>query len=122
MDPASIDKSNLDVTRALPFFYHLSAEGLTDELRRRVREEFDIIISVGASFCKVFAKMGSDYRKPEATTVITRENYRKILWPLPVSDLLFAGEAAVKKLNRGEIHRIGDLARSSPEAVRVIPS
>lgn len=117
VEPASIDESYLDVTQALPF-YGLTPRALADELRRRVREEIGITISVGASFCKVFAKMGSDYKKPDATTVVTRENYRDLLWPLPVSDLLFAGGAAVKKLNGKGIRTIGDLAQARPEDVR----
>ena len=74
-----------------------------------------ITISVGISFCKVFAKMGSDYKKPDATTLITRENYKELLWPMPVSELLFAGHAAAKRLNQKDIHTIGDLAQSTPE-------
>jgi len=117
VEPASIDESYLDVTRALPF-YRLSPEELADELRRRVRTEIGITISVGVSFCKVFAKMGSDYKKPDATTIITRDNFRQLLWPLPVSDLLFAGGAAVKKLRGRGVETIGDLARSAPEELR----
>ena len=119
VEPASIDESYLDVTQALPF-YRLTPTALADELRRRVREEIGITISVGVSFCKVFAKMGSDYKKPDATTLITRENYRDLLWPLPVSDLLFAGQAAVKALERRDIRTIGDLARALPERLRAI--
>lgn len=117
VEPASIDESYLDVTQALPF-YHLTPRELADELRRRVREEIGITISVGVSFCKPFAKMASDYKKPDATTVITRENYRDILWPLPVSDLLFAGHAAVKKLNDRAIRTIGDLAQMPQASLR----
>lgn len=117
VEPASIDESYLDVTQALPF-YGLTGEQLAGELRRRVREEIGITISVGVSFCKVFAKMGSDYKKPDATTVISRDNFRDLLWPLPVSDLLFAGRAAVGKLNRKGIRTIGDLAQAPPEALR----
>lgn len=116
VEPASIDESFLDVTRALPF-YRLTPRQLADELRGRVRTEIGITISVGVSFCKVFAKMGSDYKKPDATTVITRDNYQELLWPLPVSDLFFAGEAAVKKLNQRDIRTIGDLALSRPEDI-----
>ena len=119
VEPASIDESYLDVTEALPF-YGLAPRALADELRRRVREEIGITISVGVSFCKVFAKMGSDYKKPDATTVITRENYRQLLWPLPVSDLLFAGAAAVKRLHGRQILTIGDLARADPEDIRTL--
>ncbi len=116
VEPASIDESYLDVTQALPF-YGLTPRELADELRRRVREEIGITISVGVSFCKIFAKMGSDYKKPDATTVITRENYRDMLWPLPVSDLLFAGKAAVKRLNKKEIRTIGDLAQTPADDI-----
>ena len=114
VEPASIDESYLDMTQALPFF-NLSPRELADELRERVKREIGITISVGVSFCKVFAKMGSDYKKPDATTLITRENYRDLLWPMPVSDLLFAGHAAVKRLNQEDIHTIGDLAQSPQE-------
>jgi DNA polymerase-4 len=73
---------------------------LADELRRRMREEIGITISVGVSFCKVLAKMGSDYRKPDATTLITRENFKDLLWPLPVGELFMAGKAAVATMNK----------------------
>lgn len=109
VEPASIDESYLDMTAALPF-YHLTAKELADELRRRIREEIGITISVGVAFCKVFAKMASDYKKPDATTVITRSNYKEILWPLSVSDLLYAGHATVKKLYKEGVRTIGDLA------------
>ena len=89
VEPASIDESYLDMTGA-PEFYHLSPRELADTVRERVRREIGITISVGVSFNKVFAKMGSDYKKPDATTVITEDNFKEILWPLPVSDLLFA--------------------------------
>ena len=119
VEPASIDESYLDMTQALPF-YRRTAAALADELRGRVRSEVGITISVGVSFCKIFAKMGSDYKKPDATTCVTRENYRDLLWPLQVSDLLFAGKAAVQKLHKREIRTIGDLARAQPEALRDI--
>lgn len=89
VEPASIDESYLDMTGA-PGFYGLSPRELADLLRRRVREEIGITISVGVSFCKVFAKMGSDYRKPDATTLIFRENYQEMLYPLPVATMLYA--------------------------------
>ena len=119
VEPASIDESYLDVTQALPF-YRLSARALADELRARVKDEIGITISVGVSFCKVFAKMGSDYKKPDATTVIGRDDYQALLWPLPVSDLLFAGAAAVKKLRGKDIRTIGDLAQTPPETLAVL--
>ncbi|MBR1560892.1 MAG: DNA polymerase IV [Clostridia bacterium] len=117
VEPASIDESFLDVTEALPF-YGLTARDFADQLRERVKAEIGITISVGVSFCKVFAKMGSDYKKPDATTLVTRENYRDLLWPLPVGDLFFAGHAAAEKLIRHDIRTIGDLANADPAEVQ----
>lgn len=114
VEPFSIDESWLDVTGSLHLF-HADGKALADELRRRLRSELGLTISVGVSFNKVFAKLGSDYKKPDATTVITRENYREVVWPLPVSDLLFVGKAAARQLGRYGIETIGDLARARPE-------
>lgn len=109
LEPASIDESYLDMTGAAEYF-HTTPALLADSIRKRVREEIGLTISIGVSFCKFFAKMGSDYKKPDATTLITEENFRSLLWPLPVSDLLFAGRATVEQLNRKNIFLIGDLA------------
>ena len=114
----SIDESWLDVTASRMLFG--DGPAIADELRRRVREELGLTISVGVSFNKVFAKMGSDYKKPDATTVITRENYRDILWPLPVSDLLFVGQSAKGALEAGYIHTIGELAQTPVERVTAL--
>ncbi len=111
VEPFSIDESWLDVTGSLHLF-HTDGKGLADQVRQTVREELGLTISVGVSFNKIFAKMGSDYKKPDATTVITRDNYRELLWPLPVNDLIFVGHAASKTLSGLGIHTIGDLARS----------
>jgi len=104
----SIDESWLDVTGSRMLFGN--GVEIADLLRRRVREETGVTISVGVSDNKTWAKMGSDYRKPDATTEITRENYKDILWPLPVSELLYAGKATVEILKKKNIHTIGDLA------------
>lgn len=116
VEPFSIDESWLDVTGSLALF-HTDGKGLADMLRRQVREELGLTISVGVSFNKIFAKMGSDYKKPDATTVITRENYRALLWPLPVRDLIFVGRAAAKTLGDYGIRTIGDLAGTDREAL-----
>ena len=117
VEPASIDESYLDMTGA-PAFYGLTDWQLADALRDRIRTEIGVTISVGVSYNKLFAKMGSDYKKPDATTVITPDNYRDILWPLPVSDLMFAGKAAVTVLNQKSIQTIGDLACQPRERLR----
>ena len=105
-----IDECWLDVTGSQRLF----GDGVTiaDDIRRRIREELGVTASVGVSYNKIFAKMGSDYKKPDATTLITEENFRSLLWPLPVSDLLFVGRATEKKLNLWGIRTIGDLAQA----------
>ena len=109
VEPASIDESYLDLTGTLDY-YRMSAKELADSIRARVKREIGITISVGVAGNKIFAKMGSDYKKPDATTVILGEDYKTILWPLPVSDLMFAGKASVKLLNQKGIRTVGDLA------------
>ena len=109
VEPFGIDESWLDVTGSLHLFSG-DATALADALRHRVREELGLTLSVGVSFNKVFAKLGSDYKKPDATTVISRENWKEIVWPLPVGDLLFVGGAARKLLAQYGVKTIGDLA------------
>ena len=117
VEPASIDESYLDLTGTLEY-YRMTARELADAVRERVKQEIGITISVGVSDNKIFAKMGSDYRKPDATTVILGGDYRTILWPLPVSDLMFAGRASVRLLNEKQIFTVGDLARQEKERIR----
>lgn len=83
-----------------------------DRLRERIKFELGVTISVGVSYNKIFAKLGSDMKKPDATTVITRDNYKNIVWPLPASDLLFVGPATTRKLVKYGIHTIGQLAHT----------
>ncbi len=109
VEPASIDESYLDVTNTLHLFGYSPRE-LADVLRKRIREEIGVTISVGVSFCKTFAKFGSDYKKPDATTVISCENYKEIMFPLPVSEMLMAGKKTVEKLSSLGIETIGQLA------------
>ena len=61
--------------------------------------------------------MGSEYKKPDATTEITRENYKEILWPLPVSELFFCGESTAQKLTEIGIPTIGALAQADPDVL-----
>ena len=109
IEPFGIDESWLDVTGSLHLFGG-DPKGLADRIRNTVREELGLTISVGVSFNKIFAKMGSDYKKPDATTVISRENFKEIVWPLPVTDLLFVGRAAARVLAQYGVTTIGALA------------
>ena len=109
--PFGIDESWLDVTGTLHLFGKNGRE-LADELREVIRTELGLTISVGVSYNKVFAKLGSDYKKPDATTVIAPSNWQSIVWPLPVSDLLFVGRASQRILHRYGIETIGQLAHA----------
>ena len=112
-----IDESWLDVTHTLHLFGG-DAKALADAIRQRIKRELGLTLSVGVSFNKAFAKLGSDYKKPDATTVISRENWKSIVWPLPVGDLLDVGGAARKILGQYGIRTIGQLAacpREMPE-------
>ena len=117
VEPASIDESYLDLTGTLDY-YEMTVCELADSIRERVKREIGITISVGVASNKIFAKMGSDYKKPDATTVILGDDYKRILWPLPVSDLMFAGKASVKLLNEKGIATVGDLALQPKERIR----
>ena len=112
VEPFSIDESWLDVTGSRTLFG--SGETIADAIRKAVREELGITVSAGVSFNKIFAKMGSGYKKPDATTVISRENYRQLLWPLPISEMIFVGKASRTALRELGIYTIGDLARAEP--------
>ena len=114
VEPFGIDESWLDVSGTLHLFGG-DPVALADEIRRRMRQEFGLTISVGISFNKIFAKLGSDYKKPDATTWISRDNYQQLVWPLPVTDLLYVGRSAAETLERVGVRTIGDLARFDRE-------
>ena len=114
VEPFGIDESWLDITGSMHLFGG-DARDIADELRAVVRREERLTISVGVSFNKVFAKLGSDYKKPDATTVISRENWRDMVWPLPVGDLLYVGRAARRTLAQYGVETIGQLAACKPE-------
>lgn len=109
VEPFGIDESWLDITETMHLFGG-SGQKIADRIRQQIREELGLTISVGVSFNKIFAKLGSDYKKPNATTVITRENYRQLLYPLPVSALLYVGHAAENTLRSMGVRTIGELA------------
>ena len=111
VEPFSIDESWLDVTASVKLFG--SGRDIADRIRERVRSELGLTLSAGVSYNKIFAKMGSEYKKPDATTEITRENYKKLLWPQPVENMFFVGFATAQKLRSAGISTIGDLASAS---------
>ena len=116
VEPFSIDESWLDVTGSRELFG--GGKKIADELRKAVREETGVTISVGVSFNKVFAKLGSDYKKPDAVTVFGREQMESVIWKLPAQALLFVGPHTEKTLEKFGIHTIGDIARMELPAMR----
>ena len=111
-----IDEVWIDVTEIVGRY--ASPRALADEIRNRIREEVGITASIGVSFNKVFAKLGSDYKKPDATTVITRENMKEIVFPLPVEDLLYVGRKTTVKMHQLGIYTIGECARYDVSILR----
>ena len=108
-EPYGIDESWLDVTNSCS----LKGDGLhiAQEISNRMKKELGITVSVGVSFNKIFAKLGSDYKKPDAITTMYESEFRQKAWQLPVSDLLYVGRSTNKKLKSLGIHTIGGLAQ-----------
>ena len=111
VEPFGIDESWLDITNTYMLFAD-SPKQLADQLRDRIKYETGLTISVGVSFNKIFAKLGSDYKKPDATTVIDKENYKDIVWPLPVQDMIYVGKSTAAALKEMGITTIGQLAQT----------
>ena len=108
IESCSIDECALDVTESVRLFG--SGGEIAEKIRRAVKEELRLTVSVGVSFNKVFAKLASELKKPDAVTVISRENYREKIFPLPVTDLLLVGKATAEILRSRGIRTIGELA------------
>lgn len=119
VEPFGIDESWLDITGSMHLFGG-DGKAIADQLRQRLREELGLTISVGVSFNKIFAKLGSDYKKPDATTVIDRDNWQRIVWPLPVGDLLGVGRSTQKLLRQYGVETIGQLAAFPRETLETL--
>lgn len=117
IEPFGIDESWIDVSDSATLYG--GGESIAEEIRQRVKQELGITVSIGVSFNKVFAKLGSDYKKPDAVTVITKDNYKEIVWPLPANDLLFIGPATYKKLQSKYRETIGDVANTEIEKLQM---
>ena len=109
-EPYGIDECWLDVTDSKI----IKGDGLTiaKEISNRMKKELGVTVSIGVSFNKIFAKLGSDYKKPDAITTMYKEEFKTKAWQLPVSDLLYVGRATNSKMQKYGIHTIGDLART----------
>ncbi len=111
IEPFGIDESWLDITASQKIFG--SGVDIAEEIRSAVKKETGLTVSIGVSFNKPFAKLGSDYKKPDAITVIDRSNFKEIAYPLPVSSLLFVGKKTEKALSALGVRTIGALSEIS---------
>lgn len=111
IEPFGIDEAWLDVTASKIFG---TGEEIADKIRDEVRS-LGLTCSVGVSFNKVFAKLGSDLKKPDATTVISYENFRDVVWKLNADEMLFVGKSTKKKLEKFNVKTIGDVAACGRE-------
>ena len=109
-EPYGVDESWLDVTASSS----LKGDGykIAKEISNRMKSELGITVSIGVSFNKIFAKLGSDYKKPDAITTMYEDEFKSKAWALPVSDLLYVGRSTNQKLARFGIKTIGDLAQT----------
>lgn len=115
IEPFGLDENWIDVSGS-----QQNGEEIANEIRERVKSELGITVSVGVSFNKIFAKLGSDYKKPDAVTVISKDNFRDIVWPLPCGDLLMVGRATAAKLNSYGIKTIGELANTDEKFLKTV--
>lgn len=118
IEPFGIDECWLDVTASTQIFG--TGEEIANKIRNRVRDELGITISVGVSFNKVFAKLGSDMKKPDAVTVIPFDSFKNKIWGLPAGDMLWVGKNTARKLESYGISTIGDLANADKAFIESI--
>ena len=111
VEPFGMDECWIDVTQSGVYG---SPMEIAEEIRQSVREEIGMTVSVGVSFNKIFAKLGSDMKKPDAITEITQENFREKVWPLHCSEMIYCGQATTRKLENYGYHTIGDVAQADP--------
>ena len=118
IEPFGIDEGWLDVSGTEKMFG--TGTEIADVIRKRLRNELGLTGSVGVSWNKIFAKLGSDMKKPDATTVINQDNFRQTVWLLPVGDLLYVGHSTQRKLGNRAIHTIGDLAKRDVNDLKLL--
>ena len=115
VEPFGMDECWLDVTGSNVFG---SGMEIAEEIRQAVKDELGLTVSIGVSFNKIFAKLGSDMKKPDAITEITKNNYKEKVWPLSASELIYIGSATEAKLAKHGVRTIGELAAIDPEQLR----
>ena len=115
IEPLGMDECWLDITGSSRYGTPLS---IAEEIRQATKEELGLTVSIGVSFTKIFAKLGSDMKKPDAITCITRESYKTQVWPLNANELFGVGPATTKKLAARGITTIGGIANCDPKVLK----
>lgn len=110
VEPLGLDECWLDVTDSLKVLNKTGKE-IADELRNRVKKNFNLTVSVGVSFSKIFAKLGSDLKKPDATTEILKQNFKKLTYNLPLNSIIGIGKRLEKKFMSISVNTIGDFVK-----------
>lgn len=111
-----LDECWLDVTGSKDLFG--GGRQIAEMIRERIKKELGITVSIGISFNKIFAKLGSDMKKPDAITEIPKGNFKSIVWKLPVEEMIGIGRATKKRLNQIGIYTLGELARTDPDLLK----
>ena len=109
IEPFGMDEVWADVTGCQQFIG--TPLHIAEKIKETIKYELGLTVSIGVSFNKIFAKLGSDMKKPDAVTVIPKESFKEIVWELPVSDMLGIGRATEKKLSSVGIYTIGQIAQ-----------
>ncbi len=116
IEPFGIDECWLDVTGSTVLFG--SGEEIAYKIKEDIKKELGVTASIGVSFNKVFAKLGSDMKKPDGITVISQKNFKEKIWNLPISDLLFVGNKTKEKLKSIGINTIRDISFCDDERLK----
>ncbi|MDR3318420.1 MAG: DNA polymerase IV [Clostridiales bacterium] len=116
VEPFGPDESWLDVTNSTKLFGN--GEEIAQKIRARIPRETGLTVSIGVSFNKIFAKLGSDLKKPDAVSVISRENFRRVIWRLDADSIMGIGQATSDKLKKLNVHTIGDLANAPEDMLK----
>ena len=109
IEPFGIDECWLDVTDTEHLFG--GAENIAKQIRKRVKKELNLTVSIGISFCKIFAKLGSDMKKPDAQTIIPKHKFKEIIYPLPLTEIIGIGKNLEKRFNKFNIFKLGDIVK-----------
>ena len=118
IEPFGIDECWIDISANVG--KRRDGEAVAYEIKERIKSELGLTVSIGVSFNKIFAKLGSDYKKPDAVTVISRDNYKDMVWPLSVDNLLYVGRSTKKKLMGRGVFTIKDLVNMGPDSLYLL--